>query len=62
MKKRIKLYMECGDINYVKPGEYFATLSPDGKSIVSIQQRQDDLSMKTIVSNQDDSNETVSAL
>jgi hypothetical protein len=50
MKKRIKLYIECGDINYVKPGEYFATLSPDGKTIVSLQQRQDDLSMKTIVS------------
>lgn len=48
MKKRFKLNVECGDINYVKPGEYFAELSEDGKTIVSLQQRQDDLSMKVI--------------
>jgi len=49
MRKTLKISMECGDANYVKPGEYFAVLTPDGKSIASIQRRKDDLSMETIV-------------
>lgn len=49
MRKRLKINIECGDVNYVKPGEYFANLSSDGKSIVSLQKRLDDLSMETVV-------------
>lgn len=49
MRKRLKINIECGDANYVKPGEYFANLSADGKSIVSLQKRLDDLSMETVV-------------
>jgi len=48
MRKQIKLTVEIGDANYVKPGEYFAILAPDGKTIVSLQRREDDLSMTTI--------------
>lgn len=48
MRKQIKLTVEIGDANYVKPGEYFAILAPDGKTIVSLQRREDNLSMTTI--------------
>ena len=48
MRKQIKLAVEIGDANYVKPGEYFAVLAADGKTIVSLQRREDDLSMTTI--------------
>jgi hypothetical protein len=48
MRKRFKLDVECGDANYVKPGEYFATLSEDGRKIISLQMRNDDLTMSTI--------------
>lgn len=50
MKKQVKLLVEVGDANYVAPGEYFAEFSADGKTILSISQRQDDLSLKSIVS------------
>lgn len=48
MRKQIKLTVEIGDANYVKPGEYFAILAPDGKTIVSLKRREDNLSMTTI--------------
>ena len=50
MKKQVKLLVEVGDANYVAPGEYFAEFSADGRTILSISQRQDDLSLKSIVS------------
>lgn len=48
MRKQIKLKLEIGDVNYVKPGEYFGILDDAGK-LVSLQVRQDDLTMKTLV-------------
>lgn len=50
MRKIVKLTMEAGDANYVKPGEYFAVLSADGKFVTEIKRRLDDLSFQTVVS------------
>lgn len=50
MRKRLTLDIEIGDVNYVKPGEYFAELSADGTTITAIKKRLDDLSMQTVVS------------
>lgn len=48
MRKQIEMKIEVGDANYVKPGEYFAELDANNK-LVSIKQRQDDLSLKEVV-------------
>lgn len=50
MRKQFKLEVEVGDANYVKPGEYFAELTDDGKEISAIYRREDDLSLKSLVS------------
>ena len=50
MKKQLKFNIEVGDSNYVKPGEYFAELTSDGKEISAIYRREDDLSLKSLVS------------
>lgn len=46
MEKEIKI--KIGDPNYVKPGELFADLDSNNQ-LVAIKQRQDDLTLKTIV-------------
>ena len=50
MRKQVKFSIEVGDANYVKPGEYFAELTNDGKEISAIYRREDDLSLKSLVS------------
>ena len=49
MRKQIKPSLEIGDVNYVKPGEFFVTLSDDGKTPTSVQRRKDNLDMETIL-------------
>lgn len=49
MRKLIEFKIEVGDANYVKPGELFAELSADGKTITAIKKREDDLSLTTVV-------------
>jgi len=49
MRKQIKPSLEIGDVNYVKPGEFFVTLSADGKTPTSVQRRKDNLDMETIL-------------
>lgn len=49
MRKQIKPSLEIGDINYVKPGEFFVTLSDDGKTPTSVQRRKDNLDMEVIL-------------
>ena len=50
MKKQITIKVEVGDANYVKPGELFGELSADGKTLVTLKRRADDLSLETIAS------------
>ena len=50
MKKQLKFKFEVGDANYVKPGEYFVELTPDGTEIAAIYKRDDDLSLKSVIS------------
>ena len=49
-QKLMKFRFEVGDPNYVAPGEFFAELTPDGKQIAAIYQRQDNLDLKKLVS------------
>lgn len=49
MRKQIKLNVEIGDANYVKPGEYFAELTPDGKEIATLKKRNDSLELVTLL-------------
>ena len=49
MRKQLRTNIEIGDANYVKPGEFFMTLSNDGKTPTSIQRRKDNLDMEVIL-------------
>lgn len=49
MRKQIKLNVEIGDANYVKPGEYFAELTPDGKEIATLKKRNGSLELVTLL-------------
>lgn len=49
MRKQIKLDVEVGDANYVKPGEYFGELAPNGKDIVTLKKRNDKLELVTLL-------------
>ena len=49
MRKQIKLNVEIGDANYVKPGEYFAELTPDGKELSALKRRNDNLELVTVL-------------
>lgn len=55
MRKQLKTNVEIGDANYVKPGEFFMTLSNDGKTPTSIQRRKDNLDMEVILGKGSDS-------
>ena len=52
MRKQLKFKVETGDSNYVAPGEYFIKFSEDGTTPVSLQRRNDDLTMETILLSQ----------
>lgn len=47
MRKQLKLTVEIGDANYVKPGQYFATINDKGE-ITSLKRREDNLELKEI--------------